>query len=126
MENGIHMVLRKEQLAHFGQLTRKRFIQKTLKFLRDNFPEWSKDKSEEVLVTYTHDAIAFGEHYGVKRQVNVQKLMALDIGHGLFALEQPEVIAVLEADDLHQDRKIEELFIALNAQNYRKKQLRLS
>lgn len=120
------MVLRKEQLAHFSQITTKRFVKKSVEFLSNGFPQWCKGKEEKDVVAYIHEAIAFGARFGIKREINVQKLMALDIGHGLFALDQAEISAVLKDEELHQDRKMEELFIELNARNYRKKQLVLS
>ncbi len=126
MAQEIHMVLRTEQLKHFSRLSRERFIEKSLVFFEQNFPQWRAGKNEDDLRSYVEVAIEFAERHGIKREINVQKLMYLDITHGLFGLQHDAITALLNREDLPQDRKVEELMIALNSKNYRKKRVNLA
>jgi len=69
------LTISKKQYEVFFNKEKDKFIEKSIVFLKENFLDWTKDKSESELVDFIEEIIDFGEQYNILSQLNLQKLM---------------------------------------------------
>lgn len=57
------------------------FIKKSIPFLKENAPKFTKEKSDDELEKLIIKAIQFAESHNIKKEINVRRIMLLKIEH---------------------------------------------
>lgn len=73
------LVIRKEQSEVMERGMMRRFINKTLDFIRINFPEWSSGQSDDTLNVFIVTMIRFAEEHDLRKEISIQKLIEYKI-----------------------------------------------
>lgn len=76
------------QLSGLSAASYERFVQKTLPFLRQSFPDTAGREDDAALRSYIDRISQFAVRHRVFREINVQKLMVLQLRTG-FAIPLP-------------------------------------
>ena len=71
----------KNQLKDFEAQSQEQFVLKSLDFLEANFKDWTRGQDEYDLRTFIVETIELGEKIGIRKEVNVQKMMAIRVKH---------------------------------------------
>jgi hypothetical protein len=79
--------IRKAQMERLGQSTRERFVAMMCDYLREYFPRWVGDLSDDELSQWVTDALTKADSYGVRTEPEAAQLILLFIVLGLDADE---------------------------------------
>ncbi len=90
----------------FRQIEVEKFVQKSVVFLRQNFPEWCEGKEEQEIEAFIHEIIAFGEQYEIRKQLNLQKLMHFKITYEFDIPLVEHLEAILNKKEWGENYKI--------------------
>ena len=69
------------QMEVFEYQSMSLFIKKSIPFLKENAPEFTKEKSDDELEKFIIKAIQFAESHNIKKEMNVRRIMLLKIEH---------------------------------------------
>ncbi len=90
----------------FRQIKVEKFVQKSIVFLRQNFPEWCANKEQEEIETFIHEIIVFGEQYEIRKQLNFQKLMHFKIKYEFDIPLVEHLEAILSPVDMNESYRV--------------------
>ncbi|MCM0084224.1 hypothetical protein L4X63_21815 [Geomonas sp. Red32] len=100
------LTIRKEQIEAMERAGMKRFIGKTIDFIRTNSPEWRR-QSDETLTAFVETMISFAEEHGLRKEISIQKLIAYKITDQ-FAIPLPSQLElILRRPGLDEDSRLE-------------------
>ncbi len=97
----------------FRQIEVEKFVQKSVVFLRQNFPEWCTDKEQEEIEAFIHEIIAFGEQYDIRKQLNLQKLMHFKIKYEFDIPLVEHLEAILSPIDTNESYRVKYFYKSL-------------
>src|SRR5689334_9531352 len=101
------LVIRPEQMEAMEQAMMRRFIDKTLDFIRINFPEWSRKQPGDVLTEFVMTIINFAEEHDVRNEINIQKLIEYKITFEFSIPLRSQLDSILKRADLDEDSRLE-------------------
>jgi hypothetical protein len=85
----------------------KRFIDKTVDFIRINFPEWSCRQSDDALIYFVETMIKLAEEHGIRKEISIQKLIAYKITFQFSTPLPPQLDFALNRAGLDEDSRLE-------------------
>jgi hypothetical protein len=101
------LVIRKEQTEAMERGMMKRFIDKTLDFIKINFPEWSNRQSDDTLNGFVVNMIKFAEEHSMRKEISIQKLIEYKITFG-FSIPLPSQLDfILKKASLDEDVRLQ-------------------
>jgi len=106
--------LQQKQISTFEKIEVDKFVQKTMVFLKYNYQDWAKNKSDEELKKYVLEVIDLGKKYAVYKEVNIQKLLFLN---RQFSFSLPLTFAhrsILMEKELNEDIRIKQFYKLLS------------
>jgi hypothetical protein len=104
------MIIVQEQMAAMDDVMMKRFVDKSIVFIRINFPDWSRDQSDEALVKFINKMITFARSYDIRKEINIQKVMEYKITFNFSIPLPPRLALLLNKNDLCEEARLE-LFV---------------
>lgn len=101
------VVIRREQMEAMDRSMMQRFIDKSIDFIRMNFPEWSSDQSDEALISFIRSMTALAQNYSIRKEINIQRLMEYKITFD-FSIPLPSHLArLLKREGLGEESRLE-------------------
>lgn len=101
------LVIRKEQMEAMERGMMKRFIDKTLDFIKINFPEWSSRQSDDTLNAFVVTMTQFAEEHDMRKEISIQKLIEYKITFQ-FSIPLPSQLDfILKRAGLDEDSRLE-------------------
>jgi len=100
------LVIRKEQTEAMERGMMKRFIDKTLDFIKINFPEWSSRQSDDTLNGFVVTMIQFAKDHNMHKEISIQKLIGYKITFGFSIPLPPQLDFVLKRAGLEEDCRL--------------------
>jgi len=110
-------VLKKKQLEVFKEIERKKFVEKSLGFLKYNFPEWVTEKEDDELKVFINKIIDLGEEYHLLKEIHAQKLMFLKISYDFKIPLTDKHHEILKPQMITAEKRIKNFFKALEKGN---------
>jgi hypothetical protein len=104
------LVIRKEQMEAMERGMMKRFIDKTVDFIRINFPEWARQRSDNALTSFVETMIKLAEERDMRKEISIQKLIAYKITFQFSIPLPPQLDFTLRRAGLDEDVRLE-LFV---------------
>lgn len=104
------LVIRKEQMEALERGMKERFTNKTLDFIRINFPEWSGQHSDEALTAFVGTMMRFAEEHDIRKEISIQRLIEFKITFRFDIPLRSQLDAALKKVGLDEDRRLE-LFV---------------
>jgi hypothetical protein len=101
------LVIGKEQMEAMEQRMMNRFVDKTLDFIRINFPEWGSGQSDDVLSEFVVTMTKFAQEHDMRAEISIQKLIAYQIIFGLSLPLPSKLVFVLKRAGLDEDSRLE-------------------
>jgi len=101
------LVIRKEQTEAMERGMMKRFIDKTLDFIKINFPEWSSRQSDDTLNGFVVTMIQFAKDHNIRKEISIQKLIGYKITFGFSIPLTPQLEFILKRAGLDEDSRLE-------------------
>lgn len=101
------LTIRTEQMEAMETAMMKRFIDKTVDFIRDNFPEWSSEQPVHVLIGFVTAMIGFAKEHDIRKEISIQKLIEYKITFK-FPIPLPSQLRlILRRAGLDEDSRLE-------------------
>ncbi len=111
--------IKPEQLEHFADLARGRFVAMMTRFVRDEFPDHQAagarvaSMSAEALTSWVRSGLAFCERAGVTTEPEAAQLVLLLLVLGVDADERVDWLApIVERRDLSPEGKVRSIVVA--------------
>lgn len=104
------MIIRREQMEALDRAMMTRFIEKSIDFIRINFPDWSSEQSDEALTSFITTMTTLARSYQIRKEINVQKLMEYKITFDFSTPLPPHLAQLLNKDGLGEESRLE-LFV---------------
>lgn len=101
------LVIRPEQMEAMERATMKRFIDKTLDFIRINFPEWSSEQPDGVISEFVVTMIKFAEEHDIRKEISIQKLIEYKITFKFSIPLLSQLDSILKRTGLDEDSRLE-------------------
>jgi len=102
------LIISKAQMKVFKDHSTEEFVQRTVVFLRENTPDWAVRRTDEAIAEHVRDLIAWGHEVGIRKEINLQKLMYHVIKYKLPIPFNDRVLNVLDGE-VSEDRRIKDL-----------------
>ncbi|RLD61573.1 MAG: hypothetical protein DRJ05_02355 [Bacteroidetes bacterium] len=104
----ISVRISKKQSDLFREQSMEKFYAKCRSFLIQNFPDFTKPLDDKSLNEFITKIISFGSKYDIKKEINIQKLMVIQIKYDFLKhYELPEDLNyILEYPDREEDKKV--------------------
>lgn len=83
------------------------FIKKSIPFLKENAPEFTKEKTDDELEKFIIKAIQFAESHSIKKEINVQRIMLLKIENGFSYKLSGELKYALSGTSFSEDYRLD-------------------
>jgi hypothetical protein len=96
-----------EQMAVMESTMMKRFIDKTLDFIRINFLEWSSQQTDDVLTGFVRDMIKFAQDHEICKEISIQKLIEYQIDFKFSIPLRSQLENTLRRPGLDEDSRLE-------------------
>jgi len=105
--------LQQKQIANFTKIEEAKFVQKTVVFIKYNYRDWTKNRSDEELEDFVNEMILIGKKSEIFKEVNIQKLIFLNIQ---FQYPLPLTFAhriLLKEENIDEDHRVKKFYKAL-------------
>ncbi|WP_183362616.1 hypothetical protein [Geomonas limicola] len=90
-----------------GKAMMERFVTITLDFIKMNFPEWSRNQTDDVLTVFVRTMITFSQEHGIRQEIGIQKLIAYKILFHYDIPLSPQLASILTKADMTEESKLE-------------------
>lgn len=101
------LAIRTEQMEAMETAMMKRFVDKTVDFIRNNFPEWSSEQPVHVLIDFVTAMISFAKEHDIRKEISIQKLIEYKITTQ-FCIPLPlQLDLILRRAGLDEDSRLE-------------------
>jgi hypothetical protein len=100
-------VIGPEMMEAMERDSMKRFIAKTLAFIRMNFPEWSSAHPEDVLHEFILAMIKFAQEHDIREEISIQKLIAYKITFQFSIPLRSQLDSILKKSGLDESSRLE-------------------
>ncbi len=113
------LTINKTQMEVFEYQSMDLFIKKSIPFLKENAPEFTKDKLDEELEVFIRKVIQFAESHNIKKETNVQRIMLFKIEHNFkyhFSDELEYTLSGTSFGESYRLDKFEKLLISKKKQ----------
>lgn len=83
----------------------RRFVKKCVGFIRCNFDIWSHGKDDDDLTRFIREVIELAHRYNIRKEINIQKLIAYKIEFGYTPALPNNLHLLLLSNDMYEDSK---------------------
>lgn len=101
------MIIRQEQMEAMDRAMMERFVDKSIEFIRINFPDWSSDRSDEALTGFINSMTTLARGHNIRKEINVQRMMEYKITFDFSIPLPPRLASLLNRDDLGEEGRLE-------------------
>lgn len=99
--------IRPEQMEAMERAMMTRFVDKTVDFIRTNFPEWSGGRPDHVLIEFVTSMIKFAQQHDIRQEITIQKLIAYKITFQFSIPLRSQLDSILRRTGLDEDSRLE-------------------
>ena len=100
------LIIKDIQMEAFRRIEVEKFVQKSVVFLQENFPDWCANKEQDEIEAFIHEIITFGEQYEIRKQLNLQKLMHFKISYEFDIPLVEHLEAILSPVDTNESYRV--------------------
>lgn len=104
------LIVRKSQMDSFQSLAITMFIKKTKEFIYHELGEERRFVNDKVCDEYIRGMIQFAQSYNIESELNIQKLIFINLKYNLVIPVEEIVLKILEIPDRDEDFKIKRIY----------------
>lgn len=97
------------QFLAFHDLQKEGFVDKCKTFLKDNFPNWCSEHSNEEIEIFIRKMLTFGHEHAINKEINLQRLMYLKIRFNYKIPLDDDIEVILKDDEVGESRRLKKL-----------------
>ncbi len=99
----------KAQMAKLGAHSRREFVLRTVAFLKENTPQWTAERTNDVIVDHIQKTIDACARIDIRQEINIQKVLYHEIRTNNDPFAEGPIRDILTTPALIESRRVMKL-----------------
>ncbi len=100
------LIISKAQMAQLGAHSRTDFVQRTVTFLKENTPQWTAERTDDVVADHIQKTIDACARMNIRQEINIQKVLYHAIRTNSDPFAEGPLRSALTTSGLTESRRV--------------------